>query len=114
MGEAGVDPAPGFRACQDPFTVAWAFLAFMANFIMKSRGFDGPATLRMAVYFVVFVGAGVVLVIDGQPWAGQPYPGQYAVPPPQFAPPPVPPAAPVDPPAAPAPPHAAHPAVRNE
>jgi hypothetical protein len=114
-------------------TVAWAFLAFMANFIMKSRGFDGLATFRMAVYFVVFVGAGVVLVIDGQTWlamkwarrpmaqpmmgqlwAGQPYPGQYAVPPPQFAPPPVPPAAPVDPPAAPAAPHAAHPAARDK
>jgi hypothetical protein len=85
----------------------WSFVAFMANFFMKSKGLDVLATGRMAFYFLVFVGAGVLLVIDGQswimvkwarrpgaqPWAGQPYPGQYppqpgyAVPPQQVAPP---------------------------
>ena len=76
--------------------VAWSFLAFIANFVMKSKGFDALATERMAIYFVVFIGAGVLLIVEGQkwlevkwarrpaaqPWAGQPYPGQFAPPPP--------------------------------
>jgi hypothetical protein len=103
--------------------VVWAFLAFLANFIMKSKGGDILATFRMAIYFVVLVGAGVLLIVEGhpwlatrwarrpmgQPWAGQSYPGQYpqqpgyGVPPqPQYAPPPPPPAAPPPPPAPPA------------
>jgi hypothetical protein len=93
--------------------VLWSFLAFLGNFVMKSKGFDSIATLRMAIYFVVFVGAGVLTIIDGQKWIsdkwarrpaaqlwqGQPYPVQYAQPP--VAPPPPPPAAPPAPPAAP-------------
>ena len=84
-------------------TVAWAFLAFIANFIMKAKGFDSLATVRMTLYFVVFVIAGVLLIVEGQkwlevkwarrpaaqPWAGQPYQGQFAPPPP---PPPADPA----------------------
>jgi hypothetical protein len=79
--------------------VAWAFLAFLANYVMKGNGFDGLATLRMAIYFVVFIGAGVLLTIEGQAWLavkwarrpvaswiGQPYPGQFAVPPAPAAP----------------------------
>jgi hypothetical protein len=93
--------------------VLWSFLAFLANFVMKSKGFDSIATLRMAIYFVTFVGAGVLTIVDGQkwisdkwarrpasqPWQGQPYPAQYAQPP--VAPPPPPPAAPPAPPEAP-------------
>jgi hypothetical protein len=106
--------------------VVWSFLAFLANFVMKAKGFDALATGRMAIYFVVLVGAGVLLFIEGKPWVaerwsrrpmpaawtGQPYPGQpfpgqypppagYPVAPQQFAPPPPPPAAPPVPPAAP-------------
>jgi hypothetical protein len=93
-------------------TVLWAFLGFLANFIMKGKGFDQLASERMAIYFVVFMLAGTLLVIEGQAWLavrwarrpvgwqGQPYPypGQ-----PQFAPPPAPPAAPPAPPAPAAP-----------
>lgn len=79
-------------------TVAWAFLAFLANFIMKGKGFDQLATFRMAIYFVVFIGAGVLLIIEGQKWAAirwarrpmQPWAGQY---PPGYTPPPPPPPA---------------------
>jgi hypothetical protein len=90
---------------------AWSFLAFLANFIMKSKGVD-YTTLRMAIYFVVMIGAGVLTVIDGQKWAAeawarrpmQPYPSQYSSQYPgqqgQFAPPPPPPA-PMAPPPAP-------------
>jgi hypothetical protein len=76
--------------------VLWAFLGFLGNFIMKSKGFDALATFRMAIYFVVFVGAGVLLIIDGQKWlaekwANRPMPGQYQgqyqAPPPPAAPP---------------------------
>jgi hypothetical protein len=107
-------------------TVLWAFLGFVANFIMKAKGFDTIATARMAVYFVVFVGAGVLLIIEGQKWLsekwarrpmqyqqypGQPYPGQFQQP--QFAPPPPPPPAPASatPPPPPPPPPAARPAA---
>jgi hypothetical protein len=98
--------------------VLWSFLAFLANFVMKAKGFDSIATVRMAIYFVVFVGAGVLTLIDGQKWVsdkwarrptawqGQPYPAQYAAQPP-VAPPPAPPAPPAAPPAPPAPPKAA-------
>ena len=81
--------------------VAWAFLAFIANFVMKSKGFDALATFRMTIYFVVLVGAGVLLVVEGQTWlaakwarrpVSQPYPGQPY--PGQLAPPPAPPAPP--------------------
>jgi hypothetical protein len=79
-------------------TVAWAFLAFIANFVMKAKGFDQLATIRMAIYFVVFIGAGVLLIIEGQKWAAirwarrpmQPWAGQY---PPGYTPPPPPPPA---------------------
>jgi hypothetical protein len=100
--------------------VVWSLLAFLANFIMKAKGFDALATGRMTVYFVVLVGAAVLLFIEGKPWVserwarrpmpgawqGQPYPGQYPQQPgyppqPPFAPPPPPPAAPPAPPAAP-------------
>jgi hypothetical protein len=90
--------------------VLWSFLAFLANFVMKAKGFDSIATVRMAIYFVVFVGAGVLTIIDGQKWIsdkwarrpsapyqGQAYPGQFA----PVAPPPPPPAAPPAPPADP-------------
>jgi hypothetical protein len=87
--------------------VFWSFLAFLANYVMKAKGFDLIATVRMALYFVVFVGAGVLTLIDGQKWTadkwarrpsnpyqGQPYPGQYAAPPAPPAAPPAPPAPP--------------------
>jgi hypothetical protein len=45
----------------------WSFVAFMANFFMKSKGLDVLATGRMAFYFLVFVGAGVLLVITASP-----------------------------------------------
>jgi hypothetical protein len=90
--------------------VLWAFLAFLGNFIMKAKGFDAIATYRMAIYFVTFVGAGVLTIIDGREWVSdkwarrptaqmQPYPGQPY--PAQYAPPPAPPAPPAAPPAAP-------------
>ena len=95
--------------------VLWAFLGFVANFVMKAKGFDAIATYRMALYFVVFIGAAVLTVIDGSKWAsdkwarrpapaGQayaahPYPATYVQP--RVAPPPAPPAPPAAPPAAP-------------
>jgi hypothetical protein len=94
--------------------VLWSFLAFLGNFVMKSKGFDSIATIRMSIYFVAFVGAGVLTIIDGQkwtsdkwarrpasqPWQAQPYPAQYAQP--TVVPPPAPPATPPATPPAPA------------
>jgi len=85
--------------------VLWSLLAFVANFIMRTgKGIDEVATVRMALYFVTFVGAGVLLIVEGQKWvadtwARRPYSSQYAAPPA----PPAPPAAPPAPPAPPAP-----------
>ena len=81
--------------------VLWSFIAFLANFVMKGKGGDNLATFRMASYFLVFMIAGVLTIIDGQEWlaakwarrpAGQPWYGGPAQP--QIAPPPAPPAAP--------------------
>lgn len=114
----------------------WALLAFLANLIMKAKGVDAVASERMVFYFVIFVVAGVLTIIDGwtwwqaekakrpAAWAGGPWPGQYPGMPPQgyapgqpyppqppyapqqFAPPPMQAPAPPPAPEAPAPPHA--------
>ena len=49
--------------------VAWSFLAFGANFLMRQTpGLDSLATVRMTVHFVIFVVAGVLLIVEGQKW----------------------------------------------
>lgn len=49
--------------------VAWAFLAFFANYIMRhTPGLDSLATVRMTLYFVTLVIAGVLVVFEGRDW----------------------------------------------
>ena len=49
--------------------VAWAFLAFLANYIMRhTPGFDSLATVRMTLYFVTLVIGGVLVVFEGRDW----------------------------------------------
>jgi hypothetical protein len=79
--------------------VGWSFIAFLANFVLRhTPGVDTLATYRMAAYFLALVVAGVLVVVEGekwyraemakrpvapvvqpqpQPWAGQPWQGQY-------------------------------------
>jgi hypothetical protein len=92
----------------------WSLVGFCANFIMKMKQGDTTAIERMAIYWVVLVGACVLIAVEGfkwyQVWSKRPrpmyqYPPQYAPQqmPPQYAPPPPPPAPPAAPPAPPAP-----------
>jgi hypothetical protein len=95
----------------------WSLLAFCANFIMKMKQGDTVAIERMTIYWIVLVGACVLIAVEGfkwyQVWSKRPrpmyqYPPQYApqqMPPqqmpPQYAPPPPPPPAPPAAPRAP-------------
>jgi hypothetical protein len=112
--------------------LVWSLFAFLANFVMKSKGGDPVATDRMTLYFIILVAAAVMTGIEGwkwylaekakrpvNPWAGGGWPGQYPGAPmpgpggqwgqpsyaPQQPPPPPPPMqpAPPPPPAPPAP-----------
>jgi hypothetical protein len=87
----------------------WSLLAFLGNFIMKLK--DTTPIQRETIYWIVLVGACVLIVIEGfkwyQVWSKRPRP-MYQYPPgyppqvPQYAPPPPPPAPPAAPPAPPA------------
>jgi len=90
----------------------WSLVGFCANFIMKMKQGDTTAIERMGIYWVVLVGACVLIVVEGfkwyQVWSKRPRP-MYQYPPgyppqmpPQYAPPPPPPAPPAAPPAPPA------------
>jgi hypothetical protein len=97
----------------------WSLIGFCANFIMKMKDVpDSAAETRMTFYWIILVGACVLIVVEGikwyevwskrprpmQPWQGQYPPGYPPQMPPQYAPPPAPPAPPAAPPAAPQPP----------
>jgi hypothetical protein len=64
--------------------VGWALLAFLANYIMRhTPGFDSLATVRMTLYFVLFVIGSVLVVFEGRDWLEVSMARRRAAPPPQ-------------------------------